>query len=86
MDDVLIDGRKIAQDLERYRKIIVCLQGDSPIQALCLPKAIENKLLRSGCLRIFDVINTDLTKIKGLGDRRRAFLTSRINEFLSISL
>ena len=86
MEDVFIDGRKIAQDMERYRKIICLLQGDLPIQSLCLPKNIENKLLKNGCFRVFDVIDFDLTKIKGLGPNRRAFLSSRLNEFMSISL
>jgi len=84
-NDVLIDGRKIAQDLERYRKIMMCLQGDSPIQVLCLPKQLENKLILSGCLRIYDMIDLDFSKIKGIGKIRGAFLRSCLNEFLSIS-
>ena len=86
MDNVLIDGKKIAQDFERYRKIIQTLQGDVPIQTLCLPSRTEKILIRSGCLRVYDVINMDLTKIKGLGNSGRAFLASRLNEFLSVSL
>ncbi len=84
--EVYIDGRKIAEDLERYRKIMVYLQGDLPIKSLCLPKVIENKLIGMGCLRVYDVIDMDLAKVKGLGSRRRALLSSTINEFLSISL
>ena len=83
-------NKKINDELkfsfERYRKSLVYLQADIPIQALCLPKEIENILLRSGCLRIFDVFDRDLSEIKGLGDRRLTLLTSRLDEFLAVGL
>ena len=87
MDDkVLINKNKLNEELQRYRKVMSCLQGDLPIQVLCLPKIIENKLLKAGCFRIFDMIDFDLTKVKGLGNSRRALLCSRLDEFFFVSL
>ena len=79
-----IRGEEITKSVLRYRNVMQFLESDVPIEALCLPKVIENKLLRAGCLRISDVLHFDLGKIKGFGDKRIALLRSSINEFLSI--
>ena len=79
---VYIKGEEITQSISRYRNIMSKLEADVPIQTLCLPRIIENILLSMGCLRVYDVIDLDLAKIKGLGDTRRALLRSRIDQFL----
>lgn len=84
MDEVLIDGNKIKKDFQRYRKVMSCIQADIPIQVLCLPKTIENILIRSGCLRVYDMIDLDFSEIKGIGPTRRILLSSRLDQFLSV--
>jgi len=79
---VYIKGDEIAQSVLRYRTIMTKMEADVPIQSLCLPRIIENILMRMGCLRVYDVIDLDLAKIKGLGEVRRALLRARIDEFL----
>lgn len=77
--------KDLKKDIAHYRKVLFRLEADVPLQCLCLPKSIENILSRSGCSRVLDVIDLDLTKIKGLGIRRRSLILSRLNEFLSMS-
>lgn len=77
---------RLKEDLSHYRNVMYFLGANVPIETLCLPKAIESILISDGCVRVYDLINRDFTKIKGLGTRRLALLTSRLDEFLSISL
>ena len=77
---------EMKKDLEHYRKTLYYMGANVPLQVLCLPKAIEKLLLKDGCLRVYDLIDRDLTKIKGLGDRRLDLLTSRLDEFLTVSI
>ncbi len=79
-----IRGDELAKSVIRYRDIMEKLEADLPLQCLCLPKSIEKILLDMGCLRIYDVVGLDLTKIKGIGDRRRAILSACLNQFLSM--
>lgn len=76
---------KLKINFNRYKKALLLLSADAPIEVLCLPKVIENILLRDGCVRIYDIFDRDLTKIKGFGDSRIANLTSRLDEFISMS-
>jgi len=78
--EVIVRRDLIKKEFERYEKVMKYLECDLPIQVLCLPKVIENCLLNAGCLRIFDMIDRDLSEIKGLGKSRRALLSSRLNE------
>lgn len=75
-------NKKVLESLDKYRKIINVMSGDIPLQALCLDKSIEKILLNNGCLRIYDILDMDFTKIKGLGVKRIGDLTARLNEFL----
>lgn len=77
---------KLKEDLIHYRRLITYMEANVPLQVLCLPKAIENALVNDGCVRVYDLINRDLRKIKGLGSRRLDLLASRLDEFLSISI
>ena len=82
---VYIRGDELSKSVIRYRNLMDRLEADLPIECLCLPKVIEKKLVNAGCLRVYDVIDVDLTKIKGLGDRRIALLRSCIEQFLPVS-
>lgn len=75
---------EMAKRYNDYRKTINFMAADAPIQTLCLPKPIENILIREGCLRIYDVIDLDLTKIEGLGPVRIRNLTSSLDQFFSM--
>ena len=85
MTEIKNDDR-LKEDIVHYRRTIGYLQADVPLQVLCLPKAIETILFKNGCLRVYDLINRDFGKIKGLGRSRIEFLTSRLDEFFTISL
>jgi len=76
--------KKLMDNLENYRKTVTFLTADCPIQTLCLPKTLENILIAAGCFRVYDLLNRDLAKIKGLGDSRLTLLTARLNEFLAM--
>ncbi len=82
--EVVVRRDLIKKEFERYENIMKYLECDVPIQVLCLPKVIEKCLLDAGCLRVFDMINRDLAKIKGIGNTRRTLLRSRLNEFFPV--
>lgn len=82
--DISGNGEEIARSVLRYRKIMSHLELDLPIQVMCLPKVIENILLDMGCLRIYDMVDLDLTKIKGLGLNRRSILSAALDKFFSM--
>ena len=84
VNEVIVRRDLIKKEFERYEKVMKFLECDVPIQVLCLPKVIEKCLLNAGCLRVFDMIDRDLAKIKGLGKARRALLRTRLNEFFPI--
>lgn len=77
---------KLQEDLSHYRRTMYFLGANVPIGVLCLPKVIESALIDDGCLRVYDLINRDLTEIKGIGRSRLSLLTSRLDEFLSIGI
>lgn len=74
--------KQLVESLENYRKIMTIMSSDAPIGVLCLPKAIETILCENGITRVYEVLNCDLTKIKGLGAVRRGQLTTRLDEFI----
>lgn len=80
--------RKIREEVlkkyEDYRTTLSYLAADAPIEILCLPKVIENILLANGFNRVYDLINLDFTKIKGLGVSRCRYLTASLNQFFSM--
>lgn len=75
---------ELIKSLKTYQKTMNVLACDAPISVLCLPKALENALLNAGFLRIYEILNLDLTEIKGIGKTRRNLLTARLNEFISM--
>lgn len=72
------------EKFEEYQKTIKYLSADAPIEILCLPKQVETILLNNGCLRVYDVLNMDFTKIEGIGPSRLRNLTSRLDQFFSM--
>lgn len=79
----LIDNQ-LQQSIKDYKKMIMYMQGDAPIETLCLPKILVTTLRKNGICRIYDLFDADLTKIKGIGKARIGDLTTRLNEFLSM--
>lgn len=76
--------RVLNKSFNEYRKAIKFMAADAPIEILCLPRKIESFLLDSGCLRVYDVFDLDLTKIKGLDSRTVRDFTTRIDQFFSM--
>jgi hypothetical protein len=76
---------EVGKRYEQYRKTMSLLSADAPIEILCLPKAIENILLSNGLLRVYDLLDCDLTEIKGLGVIRSRQLTSCLDKFIAMS-
>jgi len=76
--------KELLEKFQNYNKTLTYLAADAPISTLCLPKATEALLLKSGCVRIYDLFNMDLTKIKGIGSVRLRHLTTRLDQFVSM--
>ncbi len=80
--------RKVKEEillkLVEYRNTIYYMASDAPISILCLPRSTENVLLASGLLRVYDLLNSDLTKIEGLTADRIRHLTSCLDQFLAM--
>jgi hypothetical protein len=77
-------NKELTESLINYRKALSLMLGDAPIETLCLPKATEKVLLNSGFLRIYDLFNCDLAKIKGIGKIRSRHLAARLDQFVSM--
>lgn len=75
---------RLVEGLEEYRKTMSYMLTDVPISILNLHKTTETVLVNAGCLRVYDLLDRDLTKIKGIGKRRVGDLTSCLNQFLSV--
>lgn len=75
---------EVLKSFNDYRKTLDFMAADAPISVLMLPTAVESKLKSVGCLRIYHLLNMDLTKIEGLNDIRIRDLTSRLDQFLSM--
>lgn len=92
VDKVLTEeilNNKVNEELKKtvtyYKKNLKYMAADAPIGVLCLPKRIETCLNNAGLDRIYDVFDFDLAKVKGLGDVGRRYLTTALDEFLSMS-
>lgn len=97
MSELEIDARKIEIDLDKqklremvakklaeYQKTLSYMAADAPISILCLPKSVENILLRNGLLRVYDLFDRDFTEIEGLTEIRIRDLTASLDKFLSM--
>lgn len=75
---------KLLNSYSSYKKTMLYLSCDAPIETLHLSKVIETILLDNGIIRIYDLLDMDLTKIKGLGESRIRNITTSLNKFLAI--
>ena len=75
---------EVLKKYKDYHKIMLLMSTDAPIEIMCLPKALENILLRNDFLRVYDLINVDFTKIKGLGVKRSRYLATSLDQFVSM--
>lgn len=80
MQSEMYDFKK---DLAHYRKCMTFLEGDAPIQVLCLPKKIENILLKNKLFRVYDLTFKRLVEIKFLGEKSIEIVMSRVHNFVS---
>lgn len=74
--------KQLLENLKNYKETMSYMCGDAPIGVLCLPKVIEKILIRNNCLRVYDLFNHDLVKIKGMGRVRIRDLTTSLDQFL----
>ncbi len=70
------------KSLMDYRQYIEHAQLDAPLEVLCLPKNTLSILHREGFTRVSEISSYDLTKIKGLGLVKIAYINSRLQQFL----
>lgn len=86
--DLDIDMAKLKAELkknfEEYQTTMKYILADAPIEILCLNPTLETILRNEGFLRIYDVFNVDLFKVKGLGVVRVKELTTRLDQFFSM--
>lgn len=71
----------LKQDYENYKKNLSYIEADAPIQVLCLPKAIENILIKNRLSRVFDLRIESLKGIKLLGNKRLDLILHAVNRF-----
>jgi len=76
--------KEVLKKFSEYRNTLNYLAADAPIQVLCLPYTIEKILLGHGILRVYELFNLDLVKIKGLGEVRIRQLTSCLDQFFAM--
>lgn len=83
-----IKMQKLKEEMSKafsgYRKTLAYMSADAPIETLCLPIKTQKMLLNSGCVRIYDLIDLDFTKVKGITESVVWDLTARLNQFLSM--
>lgn len=77
---------KDIKDILFYRKALDFLSGDAPIEVLCLGARVDNALKKAGILRVYDLIDADLTKIERIGPRNRDLIAARVQQFLAIHI
>ena len=81
-----VNEERLAENLAHYRDFVNCFGANLPIQAMCLPKRIENVLLRDGFDRIYDLLYKDFREVKGLGKAGFELIVSRLDEFGTIRI
>jgi len=86
VNDTNIKSDEIQKNLAHYRQVIGYMSANVPLGVLCLPKKLEKVLSSDGCIRVYDLINRDLTEIKGIGEKSISLLTSRLDEFFTIGI
>lgn len=72
------------KDVAHYREIVCYMSANVPLGVLCLPVALEKILIREGYIRVYDLLNRDLSEIRGIGKTRRDLITARLDQFFSV--
>ncbi len=80
--DIRKINKKLLESLQNYKDIVKYMGADLPVGCLCLPQKYEKKLLENGILRVYDLFNRDLTKIKGIGKVGIGYLTASLQQFI----
>lgn len=75
----------LKREAQRYAEVMRRMEADVPVEALCLRKRTESLLLEHGILRVFELLDFDLTEIEWLDAVARRDLTARLHQFLSMS-
>jgi hypothetical protein len=75
--------KELVENIIGYKNYLKKATHDAPIEVLCLPKAINTILKKNGLIRVFHLIDTDLTKIKGLGRSRIININTQLDKFMS---
>ena len=76
--------QELAKKFKDYENTMKYMLADAPIGILCLDPKIEKILLDEGFLRVYDLFNIDLIKVKGLGAVRMRDLTASLDKFFSM--
>jgi hypothetical protein len=84
--EYILNSEKLSEEFEYYRNILSFLGGNAPIGVLCLPKHLQNKLIKAGFTRLVDLMTNDFRKIKGIGNISQTLLTSRLDQFFSVPI
>lgn len=83
-----VDFARLKQELHKkfhdYQTTMRFMLADAPIDILCLPPSLHKVLTDQGFLRIYDLFDVDLVKVKGLGVVRVKQLTSSLDQFFSM--
>lgn len=83
-----LDMARLKEELKKsfneYNQTMRYMASDAPIEILCLPTSIEKILTDQGLLRVYDLLNVDLVKIKGLSVVRIKQLTARLDQFFAM--
>lgn len=77
-------NKKISESLQNYNNLLSFMSADIPLEALCLDRKTMTILSKNGISRVFDLINLDLTKVKGIGIVRGRYLTSCLDQFFPV--
>lgn len=82
----VLNREELEKNLIHYRNVVNCLGANVPIACLCLPKKIENILVKAGFILVYDLLYRDFRKIKGIGDGAFDLIRDRIADFGTMSI
>lgn len=75
---------ELAKRFKDYKTTMSFMATDAPIAVLCLNPSLETILINEGYLRVYDLLNMDFTKIKGIGIVRSRELAASLEQFFSV--
>ena len=83
--DVKKIGKEVLKTVKTYANVLKIMACDMPIESLCLPKELNSILIKAGYLRVYDILDINLTEIKGVGVVRANMISARLQELCLIS-